>query len=146
MCVCSLHTLINTGHVSISLLLLGSQISCFPPTNFTMRQAVYVDSFCWVATERQTTEDGSPLWLHKVMQSETFFLTPNIGSNLHNVLIHFLRSHFFLVLSLHPTAVGCPRVCSCSVLALHCCSSALLRPSLYYGGAGSLLQPRHPPR
>ncbi|XP_053341165.1 pannexin-1b [Clarias gariepinus] len=44
---------------------VGSQISCFPPTNFTMRQAVYVDSFCWVATERQTTEDGSPLWLHK---------------------------------------------------------------------------------
>ncbi|XP_027015329.1 pannexin-1b isoform X2 [Tachysurus fulvidraco] len=44
---------------------VGSQISCFPPTNFTLRQAAYVDSFCWVAAERQSTKDGSPLWLHK---------------------------------------------------------------------------------
>ncbi|XP_072531580.1 pannexin-1b [Salminus brasiliensis] len=44
---------------------VGSQISCFPPTNFTLRQAAYVDSFCWVAVESQSTEDGSPLWLHK---------------------------------------------------------------------------------
>lgn len=51
---------------------VGSQISCFPPTNFTLRQAVYVDSFCWVAAESQTTDDGSPLWLHKVKQCQTF--------------------------------------------------------------------------
>ncbi|KAI4891867.1 hypothetical protein NFI96_025123 [Prochilodus magdalenae] len=44
---------------------VGSQISCFPPTNYTLRQAVYVDSFCWVAVEHQTTDNGSPLWLHK---------------------------------------------------------------------------------
>ncbi|KAG9282126.1 pannexin-1-like [Astyanax mexicanus] len=44
---------------------VGSQISCFPPTNFSLRQAAYVDSFCWVAVESQSTEDGSPLWLHK---------------------------------------------------------------------------------
>lgn len=44
---------------------VGSQISCFPPTNFSLRQAVYVDSFCWVAVESQSTDDGSPLWLHK---------------------------------------------------------------------------------
>ncbi|TSO37109.1 Pannexin-1 [Bagarius yarrelli] len=44
---------------------VGSQITCFPPTNFTLRQAVYVDSFCWVAAEHQSTNDGSPLWIHK---------------------------------------------------------------------------------
>ncbi|KAL6463254.1 hypothetical protein MHYP_G00276450 [Metynnis hypsauchen] len=44
---------------------VGSQISCFPPANFTLRQATYVDSFCWVAVENQTTENGRPLWLHK---------------------------------------------------------------------------------
>ncbi|XP_066517296.1 pannexin-1b [Hoplias malabaricus] len=44
---------------------VGSQISCFPPSNFSLRQATYVDSFCWVAVESQTTKDGSPLWLHK---------------------------------------------------------------------------------
>ncbi|XP_046695430.1 pannexin-1b isoform X2 [Silurus meridionalis] len=44
---------------------VGSQISCFPPTGFSLRQAAFVDSFCWVVTESQTTEDGSPLWLHK---------------------------------------------------------------------------------
>uniref|UniRef100_A0A4W4EYY4 Pannexin n=1 Tax=Electrophorus electricus TaxID=8005 RepID=A0A4W4EYY4_ELEEL len=44
---------------------VGTQISCFPPSNFTLRQAAYTDSFCWVAVEGQTTEDGSPLWLHK---------------------------------------------------------------------------------
>ncbi|XP_062845234.1 pannexin-1b [Trichomycterus rosablanca] len=44
---------------------VGSQISCFPPNNFTLRQAAYVDSFCWVAAGSQKSEDGSPLWLHK---------------------------------------------------------------------------------
>ncbi|XP_060768291.1 pannexin-1b [Neoarius graeffei] len=44
---------------------VGAQISCFPPTNFSLRQAVYVDSFCWVAAESQTTDDGSPMWFHK---------------------------------------------------------------------------------
>lgn len=44
--------------------LLGTQISCFPPINVSMRQAVYVDSFCWAAVQQQ---DGDlPLWLHKV--------------------------------------------------------------------------------
>lgn len=46
------------------LSLLGTQISCFPPINVSMRQAVYVDSFCWAAVQQQ---DGDlPLWLHKV--------------------------------------------------------------------------------
>lgn len=42
---------------------VGTQITCFPPTNLSMRQAVYIDSFCWAAVQRQ---DGDlPLWLHK---------------------------------------------------------------------------------
>lgn len=49
---------------------LGTQITCFPPTNFTMRQAAYVDSFCWAAVEHHPTDNGddsAPLHLHKVM-------------------------------------------------------------------------------
>ncbi|XP_008278133.1 pannexin-1 [Stegastes partitus] len=42
---------------------VGTQISCFAPTTFTMRQAAYVDSFCWAAVQQQT--DSSPMWLHK---------------------------------------------------------------------------------
>lgn len=49
---------------------LGTQITCFPPTNFTLRQAAYVDSFCWAAVEHHPTDNGAdsaPLHLHKVM-------------------------------------------------------------------------------
>lgn len=42
---------------------VGTQISCFPPTKFSMRQAVYVESFCWAAVQQQS--ESSPLWLHK---------------------------------------------------------------------------------
>ncbi|XP_070780500.1 pannexin-1-like [Enoplosus armatus] len=42
---------------------VGTQISCFAPTNFTWRQAAYVDSFCWAAVQQQA--ESSPLWLHK---------------------------------------------------------------------------------
>uniref|UniRef100_A0A8C1XD71 Pannexin n=1 Tax=Cyprinus carpio TaxID=7962 RepID=A0A8C1XD71_CYPCA len=47
---------------------VGSQITCFPPTNFTLRQAAYVDSFCWAEVEHHPTENGAdsaPLHLHK---------------------------------------------------------------------------------
>uniref|UniRef100_A0AAY4CP79 LRRC8 pannexin-like TM region domain-containing protein n=1 Tax=Denticeps clupeoides TaxID=299321 RepID=A0AAY4CP79_9TELE len=37
---------------------VGTQISCFSPTNFSWRQAAYVDAFCWAAL-------SAPLWLHK---------------------------------------------------------------------------------
>ncbi|KAM6932933.1 pannexin-1a [Xenentodon cancila] len=40
---------------------VGTQISCFSPTNFSWRQAVYVDSYCWAAVHTHTL----PLWLHK---------------------------------------------------------------------------------
>uniref|UniRef100_A0A8C5E961 Pannexin n=1 Tax=Gouania willdenowi TaxID=441366 RepID=A0A8C5E961_GOUWI len=42
---------------------VGTQISCFAPTNFSWRQAAYVDSFCWAAVQQQ--DNGQPLWLHK---------------------------------------------------------------------------------
>lgn len=130
--------LYTLDQITSSFLLVGSQISCFPPTNFSLRQAMYVDSFCWVVAGSHTSEDGSPLWLHKVM------LPPNLCSCHRDTSWHVFCC--FSVLSLHPSALGRPRVCSCSVLALHCCSSALLRPQFHYGGAGSLLQPLHPLR
>lgn len=40
---------------------VGTQISCFSPSNFSWRQAMYVDSFCWAAVHTHTL----PLWLHK---------------------------------------------------------------------------------
>ncbi|XP_012725602.2 pannexin-1 [Fundulus heteroclitus] len=42
---------------------VGTQISCFAPTNFSWRQAAYVDSFCWAAVQDQA--ESSTLWLHK---------------------------------------------------------------------------------
>nr|XP_023648334.1 pannexin-1 [Paramormyrops kingsleyae] len=47
---------------------VGTQISCFPPTNFTWPQGGFVNSFCWASVQRQSlvTEKGRvPLWLHK---------------------------------------------------------------------------------
>ncbi|KAJ0063342.1 hypothetical protein NL108_000257, partial [Boleophthalmus pectinirostris] len=38
-----------------------TQISCFSPSNFSWRQAMYVDSYCWAAVHTHTL----PLWLHK---------------------------------------------------------------------------------
>ncbi|XP_061733628.1 pannexin-1-like [Nerophis ophidion] len=40
---------------------VGTQISCFAPTNFSWRQAAYVDSYCWASVHMHTL----PLWLHK---------------------------------------------------------------------------------
>ncbi|TNM85971.1 hypothetical protein fugu_008242 [Takifugu bimaculatus] len=42
---------------------VGTQISCFTPTNFSRKQASYVDSFCWAAVQQQP--QSAPLWLHK---------------------------------------------------------------------------------
>ncbi|KAI1893975.1 hypothetical protein AGOR_G00129190 [Albula goreensis] len=48
---------------------VGTQISCFSPTNFSWRQAAYVDSFCWAAVQKHHLSDDDsnrvPLWLHK---------------------------------------------------------------------------------
>ncbi|KAI4893110.1 hypothetical protein NFI96_020635 [Prochilodus magdalenae] len=53
---CSIHKLSSSSS--------GTQISCFSPTNFSWRQAAYVDSYCWAAVQRQDT-GGLPLSLHK---------------------------------------------------------------------------------
>ncbi|XP_035241980.1 pannexin-1-like [Anguilla anguilla] len=48
---------------------VGTQISCFAPTNFSWRQAAYVDSYCWAAVQKSHLLDDEnsrvPLWLHK---------------------------------------------------------------------------------
>ncbi|XP_069597066.1 pannexin-3 [Ranitomeya imitator] len=49
----------------------GSQIICFPPSNFTAKQVQYVDQHCWQSlTHHDFTEDGelsaTSLWIHKV--------------------------------------------------------------------------------
>ncbi|XP_029919762.1 pannexin-1 isoform X2 [Myripristis murdjan] len=51
---------------------VGTQISCFAPTNFSWRQAAYVDSFCWAAVQQQA--ESSPLWLHKFFPYILLFL------------------------------------------------------------------------
>lgn len=48
---------------------VGTQISCFSPTNFSWRQAAFVDSYCWAAVQKKHLLDDEnsrvPLWLHK---------------------------------------------------------------------------------
>ncbi|KAL4657350.1 pannexin-1-like [Arapaima gigas] len=48
---------------------VGTQISCFPPSSFSIRQAAYVDSFCWAAVQQNHVTAGEtqhlPLWPHK---------------------------------------------------------------------------------
>ncbi|CAN2388131.1 gap junction hemi-channel activity [Pristimantis euphronides] len=49
----------------------GSQIICFPPSNFTEKQVQYVDKHCWQSlTHHDFTADGelsaTSLWIHKV--------------------------------------------------------------------------------
>ncbi|XP_043928582.1 pannexin-1 [Protopterus annectens] len=48
---------------------VGTQISCFSPSSFSWRQAMYIDSFCWAALQQKhlvTSDSGRiPLWLHK---------------------------------------------------------------------------------
>ncbi|XP_031429950.1 pannexin-1 [Clupea harengus] len=48
---------------------VGTQISCFSPSTFSWRQAMYVDAYCWAAVQKHHLTDGDerglPLWLHK---------------------------------------------------------------------------------
>ncbi|KAK3541218.1 hypothetical protein QTP86_016811 [Hemibagrus guttatus] len=43
---------------------VGTQISCFSPTNFSWRQAAFVDAYCWADVQKQDT-GGLPLSMHK---------------------------------------------------------------------------------
>ncbi|XP_038635033.1 pannexin-3 [Scyliorhinus canicula] len=49
---------------------LKSQITCFPPSNFSLKQATYVDLYCWeTLLHRHLQTPGSvqtSLWIHKV--------------------------------------------------------------------------------
>lgn len=50
---------------------LGPQISCFPPSNFTIKQAGYVDTYCWDSLMHHEFDgDGNfeerSLWVHKM--------------------------------------------------------------------------------
>ncbi|KAJ8412613.1 hypothetical protein AAFF_G00129490 [Aldrovandia affinis] len=62
--------LIGLGLLLSAEVSVGTQITCFAPTNFSWRQAAYVDSFCWAAVQQQQVLSVSetshiPLWLHK---------------------------------------------------------------------------------
>ncbi|KAG7515251.1 pannexin-3 isoform X1 [Solea senegalensis] len=50
---------------------LGPQISCFPPSNFTIKQASYVDTYCWDSLmHHEFDSEGNfeerSLWVHKM--------------------------------------------------------------------------------
>ncbi|CAG5896324.1 unnamed protein product [Menidia menidia] len=55
----------------------GPQISCFTPTNFTAKQAGYVDTYCWDSLMHHEFDgDGNfeerSLWVHKRERSSKF--------------------------------------------------------------------------
>ncbi|XP_026868505.2 pannexin-3 isoform X1 [Electrophorus electricus] len=50
---------------------IGPQISCFPPSNFTAKQAAYVDTYCWdIVMHHEFDTNGNveerSLWVHKM--------------------------------------------------------------------------------
>ncbi|TNN57991.1 Pannexin-1 [Liparis tanakae] len=77
---------------------VGNQISCFAPANFSVRQAAYVDSFCWAALQQPS--DTSSLWLHKnVKEFCRLEESPSHEGSLGNVQ-HVNISRFWLIPSL----------------------------------------------
>ncbi|XP_077313893.1 pannexin-3 [Lithobates pipiens] len=49
----------------------GSQVICFPPNNFSLKQTQFVDKHCWQSLTHHDFTDGgqhivSSLWIHKV--------------------------------------------------------------------------------
>ncbi|KAG9351517.1 hypothetical protein JZ751_022768 [Albula glossodonta] len=81
---------------------LGPQISCFPPNNFTAKQAGYVDTYCWDSLMHHEFDDNGnfeerSLWIHKMFPYSLlamavlmylpamiwrFLVTPCLGSDL----------------------------------------------------------------
>ncbi|XP_069750459.1 pannexin-3-like [Narcine bancroftii] len=49
---------------------LRSQITCFPPSNFSMKQVAYVDFYCWETLlhhqHHSKSDTQTSLWIHKV--------------------------------------------------------------------------------
>lgn len=61
----------TSGYRSIFVYSAGPQISCFPPSNFTVKQASYIDTYCWDSLmHHEFDSDGNfeerSLWVHKV--------------------------------------------------------------------------------
>ncbi|XP_021479489.1 pannexin-3 isoform X2 [Oncorhynchus mykiss] len=59
---------------------IGPQISCFPPNNFTARQAAYVDTYCWDSLmHHEFDTDGKfeerSLWVHKIFPYSLLAMT-----------------------------------------------------------------------
>lgn len=135
----------------------GTQISCFAPTNFSWKQAAYVDSFCWAAVQQQP--QSAPLWLHKVDTSPTFVHTEAFSTSGNIIIIiniisyiitiacaesplhHFVVLFLLSVLSIHSAPSGHPRLHPSPFLAIYRNATSLLWPQLHHGGAGSILHP-----
>ncbi|XP_013917665.1 PREDICTED: pannexin-3 [Thamnophis sirtalis] len=79
----------------------GSQISCYPPSNFTAEQSHFVDAVCWDSLLHYNSEPAgdaasNSLWVFKVLgaRSERYFEFPL----LERYLTCKQRSHYFIII------------------------------------------------
>ncbi|GAA6079501.1 pannexin-1a [Tachysurus ichikawai] len=85
----------------------GTQISCFSPSNFSWRQAAFVDAYCWADVQKQDT-GGLPLSMHKFFPYILLFVamlvyvpalfwrftvTPGLSSDLSFIMDELDRSY-----------------------------------------------------
>lgn len=68
----------SSNYGSDLFIFLGPQISCFAPSNFSVKQASYVDTYCWDSLmHHEYDSDGNfeerSLWVHKVSVKFFFF-------------------------------------------------------------------------
>ncbi|MBN3304126.1 PANX3 protein, partial [Amia calva] len=91
----------------------GPQISCFPPHNFTSKQAAYVDTYCWDSLMHHEFDSSGnfeerSLWVHKMFPYSLlvmavmmylpalmwrFLVTPSLGSDLLFVIDELDKSY-----------------------------------------------------
>ncbi|KAK2814938.1 hypothetical protein Q7C36_023204 [Tachysurus vachellii] len=86
---------------------VGTQISCFSPSNFSWRQAAFVDAYCWADVQKQNT-GGLPLSMHKFFPYILLFVamllyvpalfwrftvTPGLSSDLSFIMEELDRSY-----------------------------------------------------
>lgn len=77
------------GDECVFLSMTGSQISCYPPSNFTAEQSHFVDAVCWDSLLRYNSEPArdaasNSLWIFKVLGWRR---TPSVISWGHTVWI-----------------------------------------------------------
>ncbi|XP_043532358.1 pannexin-3-like [Chiloscyllium plagiosum] len=64
----------RTGEYKMQVAVEESQITCFPPSNFSLKQATYVDLYCWeTLLHRHLQTSGTmqtSLWIHKVLKTQ----------------------------------------------------------------------------